>query len=389
MITRGQWQASKRAIVDGHATPSDLRGALQLLSVIAPIAALWFVIRLASQGPLWLVVAATGCLSLFLLRGFVLMHDCGHESLFRSKRLNRAAGFLLGVLAGLPQPVWAENHRYHHVTNGNWARYRGPLNVACVSDYLAMSVGEKRRYRYSRHILMAPVAGCLYFLVNPRLTWLRASVGLLRRRGQAGADASTRPGPSPAHYRHMTRNNVVLLAACGLMAWWIGPALFLACYVVGGSLAGGYGLVLFTVQHNFEHAYASPDAGWDRDHAALAGTSFLILPRWLNWITADAAYHHVHHLCASVPNYRLARCHRQHEALFAQVRRVSLFEIPGALKYVLWDLPACQLVSVAEAMAQRGAQDHADGVSAGSGLCPATPGVAPPPAEPAAAAATA
>ena len=352
MTTRGQWQTQKRAIVDGYATPSNAYGALQFLSVIGPIAALWVVIHQASQGPLWLIPVATALLSLFLLRGFVLMHDCGHDSLFRSRRLNRLAGFLLGVLAGMPQQVWAENHRYHHVTNGNWAKYRGPLNVACVTDYLAMTASQRRHYRYTRDILMAPVAGCQYFLVNPRVTWLRATFHLLRDRlaSRALDDTPRQPFATATHYRYMTWNNLVLLSAWALMAWAIGPWLFLACYLVSSSLAGGYGIVLFTVQHNFEHAYASDDPGWDRDEAALSGTSFLILPRWLNWITADAAYHHVHHLCASVPNYRLAACHREHEVLFSKVRRVGLFEIPASLKYVLWDLKARRLVSVAEVM---------------------------------------
>jgi omega-6 fatty acid desaturase (delta-12 desaturase) len=356
MLSQAQWQAHKRAIVDRYATPSDIRGSLQLLSVVVPIAALWAMIQSVPPDSPWLVAAATGCLSLFLLRGFVLMHDCGHHSLFRSKSLNRIGGFLLGVLAGIPQPVWAENHRYHHVTNGNWARYRGPLNVACVSDYLEMDASQRRRYRLTRDILMAPLAGCLYFLVNPRITWLRASWQLLRRRIARTNDIRSLADATPpncvtmAHYRHMTWNNLVLLAGWGLMAWAVGPGPFFLCYVISGSLAGAYGLILFTVQHNFEHSYASADEGWCRDEAALRGTSFLVLPRWLNWITADAAYHHVHHLCASVPNYRLAACHKEHELLFASVTRVRLREIPAALKHVLWDLKARRLISVAEAM---------------------------------------
>jgi acyl-lipid omega-6 desaturase (Delta-12 desaturase) len=354
-VSRAQWQACKSDIVDRFATPSDLCGALQMVSVLMPIALLWCVIWQTWLDSPWLDAAATACLSLFLLRGFVLMHDCGHHSLFRSKRLNRAAGFLLGVLAGLPQQVWAENHRFHHVTNGNWARYRGPMNVASVSDYLAMSTRARRRYRLARDILLAPVAGCLYFLVNPRLNWLRASVHLLRRRLGRGSASAAAAAPrycaSMTHYRHMLWNNLALLAIWGAMAWAVGPWPFFVCYVVSGSLAGGYGIVLFTVQHNFEHSYASADAGWDRDEAALRGTSFLVLPRWLNWITADAAYHHVHHLCASVPNYRLAACHEEHALLFSDVRRVGLFEIPAALKHVLWDRAARRLVSVAEATA--------------------------------------
>ena len=351
-----QWQACKRAIVDAHATPSDARGALQMLSVFAPLAALWVLISQASADYPWVAVLGTAGLSLFLLRGFVLMHDAGHHSLFRSKALNRLAGFLLGVLSGLPQQVWAENHRYHHVTNGNWAKYRGPMNVACVTDYLAVDARQQRRYRNTRDILMSPVAGFLYFLLNPRITWMRASATLLRRRlarlggHHAPADAPLRNCASIAHYRYMTWNNLLLIAAWGAMAWAVGPWLFFACYLVSGSLAGGFGIVLFTVQHNFDDSYASADEGWDRDEAALHGTSFLILPRWLDWFTADAAYHHVHHLCASIPNYRLKACHREHEQFFSGVTRVSLFEIPGALKHILWDLAARRLVSVADVM---------------------------------------
>jgi omega-6 fatty acid desaturase (delta-12 desaturase) len=356
MLTRAQWQAHKRAIVDRYAAPSDRRGSMQMLSVIAPVAGLWVVISMTK--PLWLVAVETFLLSLFMLRGFVLMHDCGHGSLFRTRSLNRTSGFLLGVLAGIPQQVWAENHRYHHITNGNWSKYRGPLNVACVTDYLAMDARARRRYRYARDILMAPVAGCLYFLVHPRVRWLRASSLLLRRRLGLTASHESSAGAllpycaTASQYRHMTWNNLMLFAAWALMAWAVGPLLFFACYLVSGSLAGGYGLILFTVQHNFEHAYASADPGWDRDEAALHGTSFLVLPRWLNWITADAAYHHVHHLCAGVPNYRLAACHNDHELLFSSVRRIGLFEIPAALKHILWDFEARRLVSVAEAMKQ-------------------------------------
>ena len=354
-MSRADWHACKSDIVDRFATPSNLRGSLQLLSVLLPIAGLWFVIWQTWLDSPWLDAAATACLSLFLLRGFVLMHDCGHHSLFRSKRLNRLGGFLLGVLSGLPQQVWAENHRFHHVTNGNWARYRGPMNVVSVTDYLAMDVRARRRYRLTRGILLAPIAGFLYFLLNPRLNWLRASGHLLLRRitrgGATQVDAAPRYCASMTHYRYMLWNNLALAALWGAMIWAVGPVPFFVCYVVSGSLAGGYGIVLFTVQHNFEHSYASADEGWDRDEAALRGTSYLVLPRWLNWITADAAYHHVHHLCASVPNYRLAACHRAHAQLFSGVRRVGLFEIPAALKHVLWDRRARRLVSVAEATA--------------------------------------
>jgi acyl-lipid omega-6 desaturase (Delta-12 desaturase) len=146
----------------------------------------------------------------------------------------------------------------------------------------------------------------------------------------------------------MTGNNVVLLSGWILMSWLIGPALFFSVYLVSVSLAGAGGIVLFTVQHNFKHSYASGDEGWDYETAAIEGTSFLILPGWLNWFTADIAYHHVHHLSARIPNYCLVRCHEENAHLFVDVTRVKLSEIPGALKYILWDRQARRIISVAE-----------------------------------------
>ena len=105
---------------------------------------------------------------------------------------------------------------------------------------------------------------------------------------------------------------------------------------------------MFTVQHNFEHSYASDGRHWDYDTGAIEGSSFLILPRWLNWFTANIAYHHIHHLSAKIPNYCLIKCHNQYRDLFSDVTRVKLSHIHKALKYILWDTRAQRIISVAE-----------------------------------------
>ncbi len=121
------------------------------------------------------------------------------------------------------------------------------------------------------------------------------------------------------------------------------------------TLAGGAGLLLFAVQHNFEQSYASGDEGWDYDRGALEGSSFLQLPGWLNWMTANIGYHHVHHLSARIPSYCLVACHDENAALFSQVRRIRLAQVPAALKCILWDTVTQRIVSVAE-LQRRGAQ---------------------------------
>jgi omega-6 fatty acid desaturase (delta-12 desaturase) len=127
-----------------------------------------------------------------------------------------------------------------------------------------------------------------------------------------------------------------------------GPLLFFTIYIASVSLAGAAGIVLFTVQHNFEHAYASDSKHWDYDAGALEGTSFLIMPRWLNWITANIAYHHIHHLSARIPNYRLSKCHDELRHLFSEVTRLKLSQVHKSLKFILWDTRAQRIISVAE-----------------------------------------
>jgi len=122
----------------------------------------------------------------------------------------------------------------------------------------------------------------------------------------------------------------------------------MAVYLISVSIAGGAGIVLFTVQHNFDHAYATDSRRWDYTAGAIKGTSFLVLPRWLNWLTVNIGYHHIHHLSASIPNYRLVKCHDESQHLFRDVRRLKLSQVRQALKCILWDQCAQQIISVAE-----------------------------------------
>jgi omega-6 fatty acid desaturase (delta-12 desaturase) len=353
-------KGQRRKIVDRHTEADDTKGFAQVLATLVPLGALWYGAVASAGVSYWLTAGVTLLMSLFLLRAFVLMHECGHGSLFRTGWLNRTFGFIFGVVSGMPQHVWSQHHAFHHATNGNWARYRGPLTIVTVEEYAVMTHPQQLKYQRARSIWLGPVAGFLYVIWNPRLTWLKGSIGLAahvlkRKIAQPGisikAHAAGFQTPCWAcarEYWHMFWNNVVLLSAWALMFWIAGPVLFLAVYVVSTSLAGAAGIVLFTVQHNFEHSHASDNEGWDYVTAAIEGTSFLVLPRWLNWFTADIAYHHIHHLSAKIPNYRLARCHDEYRDLFSGVTRIHLSDIPGALKCILWDADHRRIISVGE-----------------------------------------
>lgn len=349
MSSIGLVKAEKRALIARHARPDNIKGSIQVLNTLLPLAVLWWAVALSADVSYWLTGGLTLAIALMLARVFVLMHDAGHGSLFRTGWMNRTAGFFLGVICGMPQYVWSQHHAYHHSTNGNWAKYGGPFSVITVDAYAALSEKQRRAYRRARHIAILPLAGFLYILFNPRYTWLRGSLQMLwHRLSRKPGEFRTRYWATPLEYRHMTLNNLVLFAAWAAMSLALGPLLFFTVYVVSASLAATIGIVLFTVQHNFEHSYASGDQGWDYDTAAIEGTSFLVLPRWLNWLTADIGYHHIHHISATIPNYRLAGCHAEYEHLFRSVRRVRLAEIPASLKCILWDEGGRRIISIAE-----------------------------------------
>lgn len=325
-----------------------------------PLALLWWAAALSAGISHWLTAAALLLISLFSLRVFALMHECGHGSLFRSHWLNRAIGFLLGVISGMPHYVWSQHHSYHHAHNGNWEKYRGPYTTLSVDEYAALTGARQHLYRQKCSMAAAPIAGFIYLIANPRLTWIKGSIGLaihVIRKKIAQPQLSlkhhalgfeTRYWKSAREYRHMGWNNVVLLSTWAAMCWWLGPVLFFSIYILSLSFAGGVGIILFTVQHNFEHSYASDSKHWNYTTGAISGTSFLVLPRWLNWFTVDIGYHHIHHLSANIPNYCLAKCHNEQQHFFGDVTRLKLSQVHGALKCILWDTRAQQIISVAE-----------------------------------------
>lgn len=358
MSSTSQLATEKRKIINQFVRKSDSKALWQMATTLVPYAALWYMAYLSLSVSYWLTALCGVFMCLFLLRIFVLMHECGHNSLFATSHYNRIGGFLLGVLCGMPQHIWAKNHNFHHATNGNWDQYRGPLATLTLDEYRALSPKQQRIYRATRHISFAPVGGFAYLLFNPRFNWIKGNIALVKdvlrqRREQPGASLrslvsqhESRYWRDAQEYRHMSGNNLVLLTLWLLMSLAMGPLAFFVIYTITLSLAGAGGIILFTVQHNFEDSLATEQADWDYNRAAVEGTSFLVLPAWLNWFTADIAYHHIHHLSAAIPNYHLAEAHRTYQHLFTEVPRLTLWQIPAALKNNLWDKPAQRITSL-------------------------------------------
>jgi len=335
---------------------SDAIGARQVLVTLIPFALLWVGYAYCVEISRWLVIPFCMVISLFILRFFVLMHDCGHGSLFKSKRANHVVGFLLGVVTGMPQFVWSKNHAHHHNTNGDWVKYGGVFNIISTERFAQLSEKKQKNYWLYRQPLILIPAGFFYVLFNPRFNWLLGNLIMLAKIAKplltfnfseavnTAKKWETKYWKGKKDYLHMTYNNVALLAIWFAMCKVMGPGNFFLLYATSTSLAGSVGILVFTIQHNFEDSYATDTERVDPYRAALEGTSMLVLPRILNWFTADIAYHHLHHLSIAIPNYNLAACHRQHESLFAGVRRIYLSEVLTTFDFQLWDSEKQKLV---------------------------------------------
>lgn len=292
------------------------RSLAQIASAVVPYIALW-ILASAIRPPAWLAVAIGLAATIFLVRMYSLFHDLTHNSLFRSRTANARWGHLLGFLLFTPYRWWQRQHSLHHAHTGNLDK-RGPgeIRTMTVAEYERASSLRRLGYRaYRNPFLMLFVGPSLVFLFE-------------RRFPQRG----------------MTPNILVsvVLTNLALAAWalgWIalvGWQTFLliqgTTLVAGGAVAGW----MLYVQHQFEETYYEAPGEWRFELAALRGSSYLKLPRVLAWVVGNANYHHVHHLSARIPNYRLRAAHEQ-QAIFRRTPVVTIRGSINSLQLKLWD----------------------------------------------------
>lgn len=333
-------------------------GAWQILNTLVPYALLWGVaVRLLQQGS-WLLWPVLGLMVLFLARCFSLMHDCGHYSLFRHRAANRWVGFLLGMVAGLPQLPWSRGHAFHHRHNGNWEKYKGPSALVSTRVYNDLDSRRRAFYRGLRHPLMLFPGGFFYLVIKPRIELLAGLAGLVPHAIAARRQRPATPWHqilptyrtswwhSPEECRDLLLNNLAVVASWLALSWWLGASTFWLIYAPVMACSAAVFICIFFVQHNFPGSYAHSSHDWSAMDGAMEGTSDLQLPAVLNWFSADIGCHAIHHLCEAIPNYRLQAAQQRNAHLLTGVKRLRLRDIPSCFAYILWDEQAGRLTTV-------------------------------------------
>jgi omega-6 fatty acid desaturase (delta-12 desaturase) len=317
--------------INAFREPSHARSWVELAVTAAAFASSWLLalIVLAAGNALGFLLCVPA--GVFLVRLFLIQHDCGHGAFFRRQHINDWVGRTLGVVTLTPYDYWRKSHAMHHATTGNLdARGIGDVDTLTIGEFRKLSPLRRLGYRVYRHPVVLFAIGPAYqFLWRHRLPF-----GLMNRGWRPWASA--------------LGTNASIAAVAGLLIWAIGIKLFLLVQIPVTLVASSLGVWFFYIQHQFETTHWDRDEEWSFHAAALHGSSHYALPGVLRWLTAHVGVHHVHHLVSRVPFYRMPEVLREIPAL-VEVNKVGLRQSLRAVKLVLWDEGTRRLVSFAQA----------------------------------------
>ena len=322
---RAPWRERLASYEQTHLGRALLDLATSALPYVALSALMYFALSISYLLSLALAVPAAA----FLVRTFIVFHDCSHGSFFGSKRANAWMGISLGLLLYSPFVRWRHDHAVHHASSGDLTRRgTGDIRTLTVAEYNGLPWRSRLGYRFVRNPLVMFGLGPIFaMIIGPRIV-------------AKGARERMR--------RSVIGTNLALAVIVGALCWSIGWLDYLLVFAPAALLAGSIGIWLFYVQHQFEDAYWEDAGDWSYADAALRGSSFLKLPPPLRFCTGNIGYHHVHHLNARIPNYNLRRAHEENP-IFHEVPTLSLWDGLRAVSLKLWDEDRGRMVTFAQA----------------------------------------
>lgn len=304
----------------------------QIINTFVPFFLLWYIAYLFLSVSIWLVIPVAVVAAGFLVRIFIIFHDCCHNSFFRNRKANVILGNISGILTLFPFKQWQHSHNVHHAGSGNLdKRGIGDMWMLTVDEYYAASKWTRLQYRlYRNPLVMFGIGPIFAFLIANRFN--RKNAGKKERRNT-----------------YFT--NAAIAALWGIMCYLVGWQAFLIIQGTIFYLSGVAGIWLFYVQHTFEDSYFEENDDWEYVKAAVEGSSYYQLPKPLQWMTGNIGYHHVHHLSPRVPNYRLADAHKDTLPL-QHVPTITLLTSLKSLRFRLWDEREKKFVTFREGKSQ-------------------------------------
>lgn len=327
LISEKEWARKLAAF----RTPNVKRGLFELFVTAVPFIILWVGMLIGVKLGYWPSLLLALPAAAFLTRLFMIQHDCGHGSFFKSRWANNMLGRVLGVLTLTPYDDWRQSHAKHHAGSGHLDRRGyGDIDLLTVAEYRALPFHRRLAYRLSRHALVLLTIGPIYvFILRQRLP-----SDLFRADRQAWTSTLC--------------TNLAIIGLLICLGIFFGLESLILVHLPITLIAAAIGIWLFYIQHQFEHTYWARDPEWAFHKSAFRGSTHYDLPAPLRWLTANIGVHHVHHLVSRIPSYRLNDVLRHYPEL-RDIGRLTLWESVKCFHLALWDEQRQRLVSFRDA----------------------------------------
>jgi omega-6 fatty acid desaturase (delta-12 desaturase) len=305
--------------------PDRFKSIWQIFNTFIPYLLVWYLMIESLKYSYWITLLLSVVASAFLIRIFIIFHDCGHGSFFKSPKVSNAVGIISGILAFTPYHMWHHHHKIHHATSANLdKRGIGDVWTMTKEEFISAPAKTKRFYRIFRNPFIMFIIGPLYVIFFQN----RVPKKNMTKQEKKSV--------------YITDAAIVLIAVAMSLIFGLKNYLMIQLPVI--FLAHSVGIWLFLIQHNFEDVEWERTDNWDYKTAALEGSSFLKLPAIFQWFTGNIGYHHVHHLSPRIPNYNLERCHNENE-MFRDIKPIYFLSTFRFLKLQLWDEKNQKMIS--------------------------------------------
>jgi omega-6 fatty acid desaturase (delta-12 desaturase) len=314
-----------------YQVPNTRKAVIQILNSFSFFVALWILQFYLFDKSIWLSVLVGALNGLMLGRIFIIQHDCGHRSFTRSQLANDIIGTVCSAMTVIPYKYWAKSHDFHHAHNGQLeVSDVGDVQCLTTEQYEALDWKGKVRYRiYRSPFYLFTIGGFIYVILYQRFAFLRGDTFDKVRRT-------------------VTVSNVTFVLLYAVLGYFLGYQKFFAVQIINLFFFGTYALWFFYIQHQYENIYKNSKDNWNYVLSAIKGSTFYNLPLVGHWLTGNIGYHHIHHLCPTIPNYNLRACHRDTPVFAKHVNAINFWQSLKTVQANLWDSQQQRMISFSE-----------------------------------------
>lgn len=320
-----------KEIVKKYQEPDNKKAAIQLLTTFLPYLGLWVLMYFSLQWSIFITIGLGLINAFFLVRIFIIQHDCGHQSFMKSRKLNDFVGYVCSVFSGLPYKYWARVHNFHHAHSGVLETIDiGDIPTLTVKEFRKLSKWGRLKYKTWRNPFVTFVIAPTYYI------GLSNRMPIFRFKNWK------------KEVWNQFKNNVLIVGVYVLLAYLLGWKQFLFVQLFVVFVFGIIAFWFFYIQHQHEHSYKQWQDNWNYVVSAIRGSSYYKLPKVFQWMTGNIGIHHIHHLSSLIPNYNLEKCMRENTILNKYVTVVTFWESLKLMSHKLWDEERQKMISFKE-----------------------------------------